>query len=1129
MTRSATANKRKKHNMKFKWNLWFRAAKWIGIGVSATALAWIACAQSIGTTSVHGTVYLANGTPGSGSLQLSWPAFTTADNKAVAAGRTSVAIGQDGSLSVNLAPNLGSSPAGLYYTAVFHMSNGTTSTEYWMVPPGDPVSMAQVRAQVMPAAQAVQAVSRAYVDQAIQSISQGSLTSTGGALTGPLYLNGDPTQPLQAADKRYVDAAFAQAVPASGATMTGPLNAPSITASVNTVINVTAPPYSAKCDGATDDHAAIQSAFNDALAQGKVVEFPSGTCVTSTIVWKGQSFYGKGKTQTVIKGKPGQDVFQGPDSSLNYQNPLSIHDLTIVVDDSVDAIASFPNRVSGTAGGLTPLTNPPAPGPVIFGNGAPGVPYGSVTAGSNALSISNGGFGSWATGMPITVNGAGPSGATLSTTIASVIDWNNVQLAVNASTTVTQASGQWGDPAFIRPPWHVGNCGIAIPQSDGNPSAESIGGVNAFMFRDVWFKSLSGFPQNHVCGYFQQAPSNDMHWERVDFDHLFYGYVEALPYNNANMLFAWTPDTSSYKDMNFKFNRIQAVMYSGAHRSIDGWNVYGGANATMIEGFYWLQNPYYGFTSGTITHYYDECSTFNSGEHSRITGIVNILGGSLDQCGAASTGPYVRFDTSQSTIDAQINGLTVTGNGNTFRNTNPMYFVDQGQGNSIEGLNITPFNVNRPHERLNKLDAGFLLSGNSAAPFTSGNDLLVTCDQFNFAFNNSGNVNNCVNDPTGTEITQSYAHLLAANYPWFVLGQDGGPQGSGPYGKYLTIGDRLPQSRMTLLVIARCSASCIQDWTVNDYNPTTGASSGLIWNSLTFGTDWTLRQIQVDASAVSLGHSLSLHVGGASGATWQDIALIAFQPVNTDALAAAPALISTVMQGTLLKHDQALYPCSGGMVYGGGSGVASSCGKDNTSFTQEAATIPTASNWVRVAGYAGARWSIGSNFTAAPYLVSATVRQASGSSNVPFLLLCGGSVIGSTTLQVGTTYKTFDLSADWGSCPNGSGVGIQFSNGGGSDIILGSLVLHSSTRLSGITGSIGGSSLAAGQCAGGTANVAGAATSMAVIATPVTDPGDAFTWKAYVSAADTVTVKVCTSLAPGGTPAASKYNVRVIQ
>jgi len=158
-------------------------------------------------------------------LQVSWPAFTTASNQAIAAGKLAADIGSDGFVTVNLAPNLGSMPAGLFYTAIYHMSDGTTSTEYWVVPAAAQAMIGQVRSQVMPAAQAVQAVSKAYVDQAIQSIAQGNLTATGGQLTGPLYLNGDPTQSLQAADKHYVDSAFSQAVPLAGGIVTGSLTA----------------------------------------------------------------------------------------------------------------------------------------------------------------------------------------------------------------------------------------------------------------------------------------------------------------------------------------------------------------------------------------------------------------------------------------------------------------------------------------------------------------------------------------------------------------------------------------------------------------------------------------------------------------------------------------------------------------------------------------------------------------------------------------------------------------------------------------------------------------------------------------------------------------------------------------
>jgi hypothetical protein len=106
------------------------AARILGACFAGLALSIVALSQTISTTTVQGTVYLANGTPGSGTLQITWPAFTTAANQAVAAGRLTANIGASGSVNVNLAPNLGSSPAGLFYTAVYHMSDGTTSTEY---------------------------------------------------------------------------------------------------------------------------------------------------------------------------------------------------------------------------------------------------------------------------------------------------------------------------------------------------------------------------------------------------------------------------------------------------------------------------------------------------------------------------------------------------------------------------------------------------------------------------------------------------------------------------------------------------------------------------------------------------------------------------------------------------------------------------------------------------------------------------------------------------------------------------------------------------------------------------------------------------------------------------------------
>jgi hypothetical protein len=214
--------------MKFTNHKWFRVNGWVGLllielCLMLMGLASKAPAQAVSTTTVQGTVYLANGQPGTGTLVVSWPSFTTANGQLVAADSATVPIAPDGFVSVNLAANLGASPAGLYYTAVYYMSDGTTNTQYWVVPATAQATLGQVQAQLMPATQAVQAVNKAYVDQAIAAVSGSLLTASGGTLSGPLTLCCDPTLPMQAADKHYVDGEFSLAAPLTGATMTGPL------------------------------------------------------------------------------------------------------------------------------------------------------------------------------------------------------------------------------------------------------------------------------------------------------------------------------------------------------------------------------------------------------------------------------------------------------------------------------------------------------------------------------------------------------------------------------------------------------------------------------------------------------------------------------------------------------------------------------------------------------------------------------------------------------------------------------------------------------------------------------------------------------------------------------------------
>ncbi len=79
----------------------------------------------------------------------------------------------------------------------------------------------------------------------------------GGTLTGTLSLAGDPTAPLHAATKRYVDNA---------------------TGGGTGVINVRAAPYNAALNGVTDDTAAFKSAYQSAPA-GSVIYVPNGVTV----------------------------------------------------------------------------------------------------------------------------------------------------------------------------------------------------------------------------------------------------------------------------------------------------------------------------------------------------------------------------------------------------------------------------------------------------------------------------------------------------------------------------------------------------------------------------------------------------------------------------------------------------------------------------------------------------------------------------------------------------------------------------------------------------------------------------------------------------------------------------------
>lgn len=188
---------------------------WMLAGMLLAVVTVSAVAQSaIATTTVTDTIYRADGTAATGTVLITWSAFSSATGQTVPSGSTSVTIATGGLLSVQLAPNAGATPIGSYYTAVYHLDDGTVSREFWVVPSSQTaVHLSAVKSTVLPTSVAMQTVSKSYVDTAIATAISGHpldsstpyVLKSGDTMTGALTLPGDPTSPLQAAEKQYVD------------------------------------------------------------------------------------------------------------------------------------------------------------------------------------------------------------------------------------------------------------------------------------------------------------------------------------------------------------------------------------------------------------------------------------------------------------------------------------------------------------------------------------------------------------------------------------------------------------------------------------------------------------------------------------------------------------------------------------------------------------------------------------------------------------------------------------------------------------------------------------------------------------------------------------------------------------
>ena len=305
-----------------------------GITILLAVFPGFAAAQ-ITTTTVQGTVYRADGSAATGTVIVSWPAFSTATNQAVAAGTATATIGRDGFLSVNLAPNQGAYPAGTYYSVFYHLSDGTVSKEYWVVPAATTAAIGSVRAQLAPATVAVQAASKSYVDSSIAAITANYLPLTGGTMNGALVLEGDPTGSNQAATKHYADALASTELPLAGGTLSGVLNTPN---NVNKLprVDVRHPDFGASCanaadpSGQQDSTCAIQAAIAWSQANPRGQTYPTvylaaGTYLISAALYVPCQLHlvGDGPQATILE------------QTNNTANGITIYPLTTAVQPNL--------------------------------------------------------------------------------------------------------------------------------------------------------------------------------------------------------------------------------------------------------------------------------------------------------------------------------------------------------------------------------------------------------------------------------------------------------------------------------------------------------------------------------------------------------------------------------------------------------------------------------------------------------------------------------------------------------------------------------------------------------------------------------------------------------------------------
>ena len=336
-------------------------------------------------------------------------------------------------------------------------------------------------------------------------------------------------------------------------------------ANVNGVFTVTKYGAVGDCTGSgsnaacTNNHDAIQAAFDAAYAVGGSVYFPINPATPNfqTVYYTATSINPKGigmhgdpgmsgaagyytnSAPVAVRGAPSKDVFDVVDAaSVGYVEPYSsytVQDLAILVDNSIDANASFTTRKPGRR-----CDDVVATGTAVITSTAqcewqPGDVGQAIKVGSTSTTIL-----SWQSATQVTLN-----------------------TTIGAGTGITAYISVMGLSVTA----NIGNCGFAYDDATATYSGPHPSKV---LFSNVVIDTITNNPTNSTCGFFFQGNHGPTitRWDNV-FVGTDYGFsfVPASGVAPSSSIWTGIADNNVW-DHAYIWSEYPFLVYSGEFQEI---------------------------------------------------------------------------------------------------------------------------------------------------------------------------------------------------------------------------------------------------------------------------------------------------------------------------------------------------------------------------------------------------------------------------------------------------------------------------------------------------------------------------------------------------------------------------------